>query len=102
MVSPYLIFYACLELRFLDVETNPGTRCPVPGACRILCSNVRGLSKNLNDVTMASSHYKLLFCSETLVADRRHISELLVPGFGSPVLVWCIAVLVYWCIAVLG
>ena len=86
MVSLHLIFYACLELRFPDVETNPGRRRPVPGACRILCSNVWGLSKNLSDVTVASSQYDLLLCSETLVSDRRHISEVLVPGFGRPVL----------------
>ena len=36
----YLIFYACLRLRFLDVdvETNAGQRRPVPAFCRILCS----------------------------------------------------------------
>ena len=28
----------------------------------------------------------LLLCSETLISDRRHISEFLVPGFGRPVL----------------
>ena len=28
----------------------------------------------------------ILFCSETLVSDMRHVSELLVPGFGWPVL----------------
>ena len=61
---------------------------PVHGACRILCSNVRGLSKNLSDVTVASSQYDLLLCSETLVSDRRRISELLVPGFGRPVLLY--------------
>ena len=86
MVSLYLIFYACLELQFPDVETNPGPRCPVPEACRILCSNVRGLSKNLSDVKVASSQDDLLFCSETLVSDSRHMSELLVPGFVHPVL----------------
>ena len=86
MVSLYLISYACLELRFPDVETNLGPRCPVPEACRILCSNVWGLSKNLSDVTVASSQYDLLLCSETMVSDRRHMSELLVPGFGHPVL----------------
>ena len=68
------------------METNPGPRRPVPGACRILCSNVRGLSKNLSDVTVASSQYDLLLFSETLVSDRHHMSELLVPGFGRPVL----------------
>ena len=86
MVSLHLIFYACLELRSPDVETNPGPRRHVPGACRILCSNVRGLSKNLSDVTVASSRYDLLLCSETLVSDTHHISELLVPGFGRPAL----------------
>ena len=86
MVSLYLIFYACLELWFLDVETNLGPRRPVPEACRILCSNVRGFSKNLSNVTVASSQYDLLVCSETLVSDRHHMSELLVPGFGCPVL----------------
>ena len=35
---------------------------------------------------MASSQYDALFCSETLVSDMRHVSELLVPGFGRPVL----------------
>ena len=29
-----LIFYACLELQFLDLETNPGPWHPVPGACK--------------------------------------------------------------------
>ena len=28
----------------------------------------------------------VLWCSETLVSDIRHVSELLVPGFGRPVL----------------
>ena len=89
MVSLYLIFYACLELRFPDVENNPGPRRPVPEACRILCSNVRGLSKNLSDVTVASSQYDLLLlCSETLVSDRSHMSELLDPRFGRPVLLF--------------
>ena len=85
MVS-FNFFYACLEFRFPDVETNPDPRRPVPGACRILCSNVRGLSKNLSDVRVASFQYDLLLCSETLVSDRRHISEFLVAGFGRPVL----------------
>ena len=43
----YLIFYACLRLRFLDVETNPGPRCLVPAVCRMLCSSVRGLAGTL-------------------------------------------------------
>ena len=82
----YLIFYGCLRLRFLDVETNPGPRRPVPAVCRILCSNVRGLARNLSDLAVASSQYNILLCSEALVSDMHHVSEMLVPGFCSPVL----------------
>ena len=82
----YLLFYGCLRLRFLDVETNPGPRCPVPAVCRILCSNVRGLAGNLSDLNVASSQYDILLCSETLVSDMRHVSEVLVPGFCRSVL----------------
>ena len=83
----YLIFfYARLRLRFSDVETNPGLRRPVPTVCRLLCSNVQGLAWNLSDLTVASSQYDILLCSKTLVSDSRHVSELLVPGFGRPVL----------------
>ena len=81
----YLIFYGCLRLRFLDVETNPDPRRPAP-AVRILCSNVRGLAGNLSDLTVASSQYDIMLCSETLVSDMRHVSEVLVPGFCRPVL----------------
>ena len=82
------IFYGCLRLRFLDVETNPGQRRSVPDICRILCSNVRGLAGNLSDLTMSLSQYDILLCSETLVSDMRHVSEVLVPGFCRPVLLW--------------
>ena len=34
----YLVFNACLSLRFLDMETNSGPPRPVPDVCcRILC-----------------------------------------------------------------
>ena len=81
-----LIFYGCLRLRFLGVETNPGPRRPVPAVCRILCSNVLGLAGNLSDLTVVSSQYYILLCPETLVSDMRHVSEVLVPGFCCPVL----------------
>ena len=82
----YLICYGCLKLRFLKVETTPGPRRPVPDGCRILRSNVRGLAGNLSDLTVASSQYDILLCSETLVLDMRHVSKVLVPGFCRPVL----------------
>ena len=83
-----LKFYSCLRLQFPDVETNPCPRHPVAASCRILCSNVRVQSGNLkiSDLAVASSQYDILLCSETLVSDMRHVSELLVPGFGRLVL----------------
>ena len=82
----YLIFYGCLRLRFLDAKTNPGPHRPVPDVCRILCSNMRGLAGNLRDLTVASSQYDILLCSETLVSDMLHVSEVLVSAFCRPVL----------------
>ena len=82
----YLIFYGCLRLWFLDVETNPGPRRPVPAVCRILFSKVQGLVGNLSDLTVASSQYDILLCTETFVSDMHHVSEVLVPGFCRPVL----------------
>ena len=78
----YLIFYACLRLRFLDMETNPVPQRPVPA----VCSNVRSLARNLSDLSVASSQYDIMLCSETLVSDMCHVSEIVVPGFGRPVL----------------
>ena len=76
----YLIFYACLRLQFLDVETRPRPRRPVPAVCRILYSNVWGMALNLSGLTVASSQYDILLCSESLVSDMLHVLELLVPG----------------------
>ena len=45
-----------------------------------------GLAGNLSNLTVPSSQYDILLCSETFVSDRHHVSELLVPGFGRPVL----------------
>ena len=68
------------------METSPGPLRPVPTVCRLLCSNVLGLAGNLCDLTVALSQYYILSCSETLLSDSCHVSELLVPRFGRPVL----------------
>ena len=86
MGTLHLKFYLCPRLWFPYVETNPGPRRPVAASCSLLCSNVWGLSGNLSDLVVASSQYDILLCSETLVSDLRQVSELLVPGFGHPVL----------------
>ena len=88
METLYLLYFGCLILRFPDVELNPGPRRPPPRCCRVLCSNVRGLSGNLADLTVAAPHYDILLCSETLVSDRRHQSELQIPGFNRPILLY--------------
>ena len=67
------------------METNPDPRRPVPTVCRILYSNVLVLAGNLSDLTLASSQCDTLLCSATLVPDMRHVSELLVLGFGRHV-----------------
>ena len=41
-----------------------------------------------SDLTMASSQYNKLLCSETLVSYMSYMLELLVPGFDRPVLVY--------------
>ena len=84
--NSYIFFYACLRLRFPDVETNPGPRRTVPTFCRLLCSNVRSLTGNLSDLTVASSQYDILSCSETLVSDSLHVLESQVPGIDRPIL----------------
>ena len=64
----------------------PGLQRPVPDVCKILHSNVCSLTENLSDLTVALSQYDILLSSEILVSDMHQVSELLVPGFGHPVL----------------
>ena len=71
------------------METNLGPRRPDPAVCRILCSNVRGLFRKLSDLTVASFQFKILLCSEILVSDMCHVSELLIPGFHRTVVLCC-------------
>ena len=49
----------------------------------VMCGAWQG---NRSDLTVASSQYDILLCSETLVSDMSHVSEVLVPGFCRPVL----------------
>ena len=37
----------------------------------------------ISDLTVSSSQYDILLCSETLVSDLRHVSAFLVTGFGT-------------------
>ena len=91
-ISGFFLFckYFFLSLLFIiillsgDVEQNPGPSSPK--FCNILCSNIRGLHGNLNELSLLSSKYDIICCSETLVSDRRHLSELQIPNFKKPLL----------------
>ena len=85
----FLIFYGCLSLWFLDVETNPGPRRPVPDICRIPCSNMRGVAGNLSDLAVASSQYDILYVVLRDVGLRYASS---VEGAGSRFLSPCLVV----------
>ena len=83
-LSILLFLSGILLLLSGDIETNPG---PTHRKfCNILYSNIRGLYGNLRELSIASTKFDLICCSETLVSDRRHISELLLPNFNKPLL----------------
>ena len=85
MNSLFCFLLVMLLLLSGDVEVNPGPQ-NRSRICRILYGNVRGLYKNKKDLDVAAEKYDILFCSETLVSDLRHISELSIPGFKKPTL----------------
>ena len=65
-----------------DIESNPG-----PGSDRrvqVLYSNIHGFHENLDELAVAGSDYDVWVCAESKVSDRRHLSELHIPGFGCP------------------
>ena len=81
----FLLCCYCSYFKFLlllcgDIETNLGPR----GKCRVLHHNIRGLKRNFNDLQIASRDYDIIFCSETMISSRRHVSELLIPDFNNP------------------
>ena len=65
-----------------DIESNPclGSDRWI----RVLYSNIHGLHVNLDDLAVNRSGYDVLFCDESKVSDRRHLSELPIPIFGCP------------------
>ena len=46
------------------------------------------MAGNLSNLTVASSQYDKLLCSETFVSDTRYVTESLVPRFCRPVLLY--------------
>ena len=64
------------------IDRNLGTR------KQILLNILISTARNLSDLLVTSSRHDILFCPETLVSDMRHMSELLVSGFGRWVLLF--------------
>lgn len=82
----FKIFYGCLKFRFPDVEENPGPRATPRQKCKVLFSNINGLHGNLAELAVAATEVDVVACAETKVSARRHLAELALPGFLSPVL----------------
>ena len=66
-----------------DIQVNPGPK----RHFNILYANVRGLFANRTELKAVSSKYDLVLCSETIVSDFRHHSQLLIPDFNKPWLI---------------
>ena len=80
-----LFFCGCLKLRLPDVEVNPGPRV-AHQCCRVMFTNINGLHGNRDELAIAASKFDVVACAETKVTGRRHMSELLFPGFKAPTL----------------
>ena len=65
-----------------DIKSNlgPGSVTRIP----VLYSNIRSLHANLDKLAVAGSDYVALVCAKSKVSDRRHLSELRIPGYGCP------------------
>ena len=75
-----VFFYGCLKLLSPDVEVNPSPRA-MPQCCRVMFSNINCLHGNIHELAIAATKF-----AETKVTGRRHVSELLLPGFKAPTL----------------
>ena len=76
-------FYSCLRLRFPDVEKNYGVLLRLAAQySAVICGVCPGTLATWPWLRLSM----ILLCSETLVSDLGHVSELLVPGFGHPLL----------------
>ena len=82
----FLLFYGCLKFRFPDVEVNPGPRMAPRNWCKVMFTNINGLHGNLEELAVAAAGFDVVCCAETKVSGRRHVAELLIPGFVSPIL----------------
>ena len=57
-----------------------------PQCCRVMFTNINGLHGNRDELGNAATKFDVVACAETKVTGRRHLSELLLPGFKAPTL----------------
>ena len=80
-----LFFYGCPKQCFPDVEVNPGPRV-AHQCCRVMFTNINGLHGKRDELAIAATKFDVVACAKTKVTGRRHLSELLLPGFKAPTL----------------
>ena len=81
----FLLFYLSYWLRLLSIVRGNVESNPAPGSDKEGSdSNIRGLHANLVKLAVTGSDFDILVCAESKVSDRRHLSELRIPGFGCP------------------
>ena len=78
----YILLLLFILLQSGDIEINPGPNYK-SNKCRVLYHIIRGLYNNIKDLQIACHKYDIILCSETLVSNRRHISEVSLPGFNN-------------------
>ena len=49
-------------------------------------TNINGLHGNRDELAIAATKFDVVACAKTKVTGRRHVSELLLPGFKAPTL----------------
>ena len=64
------------------MEDNPGPRASRMSCC-VVYATIRGLLKNVPDLSLIARGRDVMFCSENLISSRCHISELMVPGLAD-------------------
>ena len=81
----YFLWLLFILLLSGDIKINPSPNY-VSNKCRFLYHNIRGLNNNIKSLQIACHKHDIIFCSETLVSNHRHISEISLPGFNNPTL----------------
>ena len=51
--------------RYPDLEVNPNPWAGVPARCGIMFANINSLDGFLDELTVAASHFVIVFCCET-------------------------------------